>query len=71
MARFVYKVVVDVPDDSIAVENEDIILGWSIDLDKDGKFSPPILADIVMSERLVYEEDYGFDYELDWHRVVS
>lgn len=66
MARFTYKVIVDVPDDSMRPNNEDVAEFWELDADEDGNFSPEILASIVMSERLGPDDNYGFDYRVDW-----
>ena len=72
MARFTYKVIVDVPDDSMRPDNEDVAEFWSLDEEEDdegngdGKFSPETLSRIVLSERLGCDEDYGFYYRVDW-----
>ena len=58
MAKFTYKVIVEVPD-------EGLILGG--DWDEDGKvYSPDEMAAIVMRERLGCDEWYGFDYTVNY-----
>ena len=66
MARFTYKVTVDVPDNALRPDNEDVTEFWAYELDEEGNLSPEILSHIVMSERLGCDEDYGFGYSVDW-----
>jgi hypothetical protein len=56
MARFYYLVYVDVPDNDLVLRDEV------------GSFSPETLANIVMQERMGCDEDYGFDYTIDYER---
>ena len=73
MRRFTYKVVVDVPDDS-KILSEEFMEMWGEqdceDVDPSKWFyeplSPEVLSRIVMSERLGCDEDYGFDYTVDY-----
>jgi hypothetical protein len=73
VTRFTYKVIVDVPDDSLRPDNKDVVECWSMDEEFDdetgegkGTFSPETLSRIVLSERLGCDEDYGFYYRVDW-----
>lgn len=38
----------------------------SVDIPDDHKNNPQNLADQVMAERLDHDEDYGFDYTIEW-----
>jgi hypothetical protein len=71
---FTYKVMVEVEDDmGMPVEcyNEDLFdLTDNIE-DEDGSvvarfLQPEVMADIVMRERLGGDEDYGFDYTVEY-----
>jgi hypothetical protein len=66
MQRFTYKVIVDVPDDALRPNNEDVVSTWEYELDENGHLSPETLSKIVLSERLGPDEDYGFNYRVDW-----
>lgn len=78
MARFYYKVWVDIPDDPGFTyrfdkeERED----WADDYNEDADGDPTVpvwsheaLSKIVMSERLGCDEDYGFDYVVDYEQL--
>ena len=57
--RFTYKVTVTVPDEVQTVYHHDI---WQ-------NLGPESMTGIVMMERLSFEEDYGFDYSVEWERT--
>jgi hypothetical protein len=78
MARFYYLVYVDVEDGLVEVSGGDHsgLAEFHVDASEyDGEdealksvFSPEARANIVMSERLGCDDDYGFDYTIDYER---
>lgn len=69
MAKFTYLVTVEVSDESITAPERYVDEASWID-DKGDLVTPYLvseqMADIVMSERLSCEDDYGFDYTVDY-----
>lgn len=69
MARYYYMVYVDVPDNDLVPSDDDIREFYCGEAeDEVGSFSPETLANIVMQERLGCDENYGFDYTIDYER---
>jgi hypothetical protein len=77
VTKFTYTVTVEVEDDlgmPIECYNEDLFDWTDDDYDEDGNItarwlSPDTMASIVMANRLGCDEDYGFDYTVDWSRA--
>ena len=76
MARFYYRVWVDVPDEALSFPegsefNE--CYDWYAEDFTEGEgpmtYSPESMALIVMGERLGCDEDYGFPYTVDWEAL--
>ena len=61
MAKYTYTVTVTVPDGPTYIKSLN---------GRDGAMAlTSTMADIVMRERCDYEEDYGFDYTVEWEAV--
>jgi len=69
MAKFTYLVTIEVSDDDLVPSDDNIREFYCGEAeDEIGSFSPATLATIVMQERMGCDEDYGFDYTIDWRR---
>ena len=62
MAKFIYLVTVEVPDETVVLGEE--YERWY--QDEDNSVGPVGMSQIVMLERLGYVEDYGFEYAVDY-----
>ena len=73
MAKFTYMVTVTVPDEPMQVSEytdyEDVFIDGFDEATDQSLCSPFALAKIVMASRLGYDEDYGFDYTVDYEAV--
>lgn len=65
MAKFIYLVTVEVPDEPVVLGDE--YERWY--QDEDNSVGPVGMSQIVMLERLGCDEDYGFDYTVEYEAV--
>jgi hypothetical protein len=67
MTTFTYIVKVEVPDNNLVPDDDNISEFYCGEAeDEAGSFSPETLAMIVMRERFGCDEDYGFDYSVEY-----
>jgi hypothetical protein len=74
MARFYYKVWIDVPDEGLLHPETEFIEDHHFEADWDEEteeptFPPEVLAGIVMGSRLGCDEEIGFDYTVDYEAI--
>jgi hypothetical protein len=77
MTEFRYVVTVKVPDEGMPNPTTKFMEEYHFEADWDAEtgeipfFTPKTLADIVMGERLGPDEDYGFEYRVDYEAQAT